>query len=90
MMKVQYESIIFFFENLRALRDHHHRAERQSNRIKCYKEKHLKPSTSLQQLVDEGSAMEDRIMVVAFEIQKLKEQLFVLKAEQMAFSSKLY
>ncbi|KAM2058490.1 hypothetical protein EV1_030548 [Malus domestica] len=34
--------------------------------------------------------MDDRIMVVAAEIQKLEEQLSALKAEQMTFSSKLY
>lgn len=49
--------------------------------MECYKEKHSKTSTSLQQLVEEGSAMEDRIMVVDAEIQKLEEQLSALKAE---------
>ena len=34
--------------------------------------------------------MDDQIMVVATEIQKLEEQLSALKAEQMTLSSKLY
>ncbi|KAM0963917.1 hypothetical protein ACFX2A_023345 [Malus domestica] len=34
--------------------------------------------------------MEDHIMVVVIEIQKLEEQLSALKAEQMILSSKLY
>lgn len=88
--KVHYESFLFFFENLKALNDQHQWAERQSNRIKCYKEKHARTSASLQQLVEEGSAMEDRNMVVVSETQKLEEQLSTLKAEQMTLSSKLY
>lgn len=55
-----------------------------------YKEKHTKTSTTLQQLVEEGLAMEDQIMVVVAKIQKLEEQLSTLKAEQITFSSKLY
>ncbi|KAM2053949.1 hypothetical protein FF1_003520 [Malus domestica] len=47
MSKVQYESFISFFENFKALRDHHLRAERQANRVKCYKEKHTRTYTSL-------------------------------------------
>ncbi|XP_009353190.2 uncharacterized protein LOC103944450 [Pyrus x bretschneideri] len=90
MTKVQYESFISFFENLRALRDQHLKAERQANRVRCYKEKHTRTSTTLQQLVEEGSSMEDRIIVVVAEIQKLEEQLSALKAEQMTLSSKLY
>lgn len=89
MSKVQYESFIFF-QNLRALRDQHFWAERQANRVKCYKEKHSRTSSSLQQLVENDSAMEDHIMTVATEIQKLKEQRSTLKVEQMTFSSKLY
>ncbi|KAB2626278.1 hypothetical protein D8674_017938 [Pyrus ussuriensis x Pyrus communis] len=54
---------------LRTLRDQYLKAKRQ----------HSKTSTSLQQLVEEGSAMEDRIMVVDAEIQKLEEQLSALK-----------
>ncbi|KAM1075013.1 hypothetical protein ACFX2B_019682 [Malus domestica] len=73
MIKVQYESFISFFENLRALRDQHLKVERQANRVRCYKKKHTRTSITLQQLVDEGSAMDDRIMVVAIEIQKLEE-----------------
>ncbi|CAN6587049.1 unnamed protein product [Malus baccata var. baccata] len=90
MTKVQYESFVSFFENLRALRDQHLKAERQANRVRCYKEKQTRTSTTLQQLVDEGSFMEDRIRVVAVEIQKLEEQHSTLKAEQMTLSSKLY
>ena len=81
MTKVQYESFISFFENLKALRDQHVKAERQASKVRCYKEKHTRTSTTLQQLVEEGSAMENRIMVVATEIQKLEEQLSPLKAE---------
>ncbi|KAM1207841.1 hypothetical protein ACFX2J_013571 [Malus domestica] len=90
MTKVQYESFVSFFENLRALRDQHVKAERQANMVRCYKEKHIRTSITLQQLVDEGSSMEDRIIVVVAEIQKLEEQLLALKAEQMTLSSKLY
>lgn len=68
MTKVQYESFIFFFENLRALRDQHLKAERQANKVRCYKEKHIRISTTLQQLAEEGSTMEDGIMVVVDEI----------------------
>ncbi|KAB2600392.1 hypothetical protein D8674_010663 [Pyrus ussuriensis x Pyrus communis] len=42
------------------------------------------------QLVEERSAREDRIMVIVAEIQKLEQQLFALKAEQITLSSKLY
>ncbi|CAN6587046.1 unnamed protein product [Malus baccata var. baccata] len=90
MTKVQYESFISFFKNLRALRDQHLKAERQANKVRCYKEKHTWTSTTLQQLVEEGSTMKDRIIVVAAEIQKLEEQLCDLKAEETTLSSKLY
>ncbi|KAM1094619.1 hypothetical protein FF1_009605 [Malus domestica] len=90
MSKVQYESFLSFFENIKALRDQHQRAERQSNRVECYKEKYIRTSTSLQKLVDEGLAIEDRIMVVLAEIEKLNEQLSALKAEQITLLSKLY
>ncbi|KAB2599987.1 S2-RNase [Pyrus ussuriensis x Pyrus communis] len=66
-----------------ALRDQHLRAERQVNRVKCYKEKHSRTSTSLQQLVENGLTMEDKIKVVAFEIQTLEEQLFPFKIEEV-------
>ncbi|XP_050122548.1 uncharacterized protein LOC126600070 isoform X3 [Malus sylvestris] len=65
MTKVQYESFVSFFENLRALRDQHVKAERQANMVRCYKEKHTRTSTTLQQLVEEDSSMEDRIIVIA-------------------------
>lgn len=90
MTKVQYESFLSFFKNLKALREQHIRAERQANKVRCYKEKHTRTSTTLQQLVEEGSAMEDWIMMVASEIQKLEEQMFALKAKQMTLSNKLY
>lgn len=64
-----------FFENLRALRDQYLKANKQANRVRCYKENHTRTSITLQQLVEEGSTMEDRIMVVATKIQKLEEQL---------------
>ncbi|KAM2774406.1 hypothetical protein COP1_019302 [Malus domestica] len=47
MSKVQYESFLSFFENLKALRDQHLLAERQANRVKFYKKKHSITSTSL-------------------------------------------
>ncbi|KAB2625706.1 hypothetical protein D8674_017366 [Pyrus ussuriensis x Pyrus communis] len=72
MTKVQYVSFISFFENLKTLRDQHLKVERQANRVGCYKKNHTRTSTTLHQLVEEGSAMEDRIMVVAAEIQKLE------------------
>lgn len=40
--------------------------------------------------MEEGSTVEDGIMVVVTEIQKLEEQLSTLKAEQMTFLRKLY
>lgn len=90
MTKVQYESFISFFGNLKALRDQHLKAERQANRVRCYKEKHSQTSTNLQQLVVKGSAIEDLIMVVVVEIQKLEKQLSALKAEHLTLSSKLH
>ncbi|KAM2994419.1 hypothetical protein FF2_046393 [Malus domestica] len=90
MSKVQYESFLSFLENLRALRNQHIQAKRQSNRIKFYKDKHFRTLSSLQKLVEEGSVIEDRIIVVASEIQKLEEELSALKAEQMTLLSKLY
>ncbi|KAM2863305.1 hypothetical protein FF1_022097 [Malus domestica] len=90
MTKVQYESFFSFFENLKALRDQHLRAKRQANWVRCYKDKHARTSTNLQQLVEERSGIEDMIVVVAREIQKLEEQFSALKAKQMTFSNKLY
>lgn len=69
--KAQFESFLNFFENLRALRDQHQKVESQSNIVKCYKEKHSRTSSSLQQLVEKGSTMEARIVEVTSEIQKL-------------------
>ncbi|KAB2625602.1 hypothetical protein D8674_017262 [Pyrus ussuriensis x Pyrus communis] len=60
MTKEQYVSFISFFENLKTLRDQH------------LKKNHSRTSTTLHQLVEEGSTMKDRIMVVAAEIQKLE------------------
>ncbi|KAB2625669.1 hypothetical protein D8674_017329 [Pyrus ussuriensis x Pyrus communis] len=87
MTKVHYESFISFYENRRDLRDRHLKVERQANKVRCYKGKHIRTSTTLQQLVEEGSTMDDRIMVVAAEIQKLEEQLYALKVEQMTLPS---
>ncbi|KAM1750646.1 hypothetical protein ACFX11_008861 [Malus domestica] len=38
LSKAQYESFLGFFENLRALRDQHEKAEWASNRVKCFQE----------------------------------------------------
>lgn len=73
MMKVQYESFQCTFENLKALKGWHLKVEKQANKVRCYKEKHAKTSTTLQQLVEKGSAMEDWIIVIAAEIQNLEE-----------------
>ena len=73
LSKAQYESFMCFFENLWALRDQHHKAERASNRVKCFQEKHVKNTATLRQLVEEGSVMEERIAVVDSEIQNLEE-----------------
>ncbi|KAB2617162.1 hypothetical protein D8674_013031 [Pyrus ussuriensis x Pyrus communis] len=54
-----YQSFISFFKNLKVLRDQHLKAKRQANRVKCYKEKHIKTSTTLQQQVEKGLAMKD-------------------------------
>lgn len=53
LSKAQYEFFLNFFENLRALRDQHQKAEWVSNRVKCYQEKRVKSSVTLQQLVEE-------------------------------------
>ncbi|KAB2631169.1 hypothetical protein D8674_008688 [Pyrus ussuriensis x Pyrus communis] len=87
--KAQYKSFLSFFENLRALRDQHQKAERVSNRVKCFQEKHVKSTAALQQLVEEGSVMEERIAVVDSEIQRLEEQLSSLKAEKVTFTNHL-
>ncbi|KAM1523463.1 hypothetical protein TB1_012840 [Malus domestica] len=90
LLKVQYESFLSYFENLRALRDQHQRAERQANRVKCFKEKQSKTSAHIQHLMDKGSATYDKIKVVSFEIQKLEEQLAALRAEQGVLLRKLH
>ncbi|KAM1525096.1 hypothetical protein ACFX10_009604 [Malus domestica] len=72
LSKAQYESFFSFFENLRALRDQHQREEWASNRIKCFHVKYIQTSATLQQLVNEGSTMEERIAVVNVEIQRLE------------------
>ncbi|KAB2608814.1 TMV resistance protein N-like [Pyrus ussuriensis x Pyrus communis] len=74
----------------KALRDQHQRAKRQANRVKCFKVKQSSTLANIQQLVDEGSATKEMIKVVTFEIQKLKEQLAALKAEQTTLLSKLH
>ncbi|KAM1179963.1 hypothetical protein ACFX2G_019474 [Malus domestica] len=53
LSKAQYESFLNFVENLQALKDQHQKAKRASNRVKCYQEKHMKSSATLQQLVEE-------------------------------------
>ncbi|KAM2843641.1 hypothetical protein COP1_026331 [Malus domestica] len=90
MSKAQFDSFLNFFENLWAMRDQHQRAERASNKVKCYKEKHTWTLATLQQLVEKGSAMEDRIVVIESKIQKLEEQLSALKVEKMTLASQLY
>lgn len=82
LSKAQRDSFLSYFENLRALRDQHERAERQANWVRCFQEKETSTSTQIQQLLDEGSKTEERIGVVTAEIQKLEGQLAVLKAEQ--------
>ncbi|KAM2616307.1 hypothetical protein TB2_030724 [Malus domestica] len=72
------------------LKDLHQLAEWASNKVKCYKEKHTRTSATLQQLEEEGSAMEDMIVVVESEIQKLEEQVSTLKAEKITLASQLY
>lgn len=53
LSKAQYESFMSFFKNLWALRDQHYKAERASNRVKCFQEKHVRNTTTLRQLVEE-------------------------------------
>ncbi|KAM1432595.1 hypothetical protein EV1_014570 [Malus domestica] len=79
LSNAQYESFMSFFENLRASRDQHHKAERASNRVKCFQEKHVKNIATLRQLVEEGSVIEEKIALVDSEIQLLEEQLSSLK-----------
>ncbi|KAM0975931.1 hypothetical protein EV1_018672 [Malus domestica] len=83
----QYESFLSFFKNLQALRDQHHKAEWVSNRVKCFQEKHVKNTATLRQLVEEGSMMDERIAVVDYEIQRLKEPLSLLKAERVTLTN---
>ena len=68
LSKAQYESFMSFFENFWALRDQHHKAERASNRVKCFHEKYVKNTATFRQLVEEGSMMEVRIAVGDSEI----------------------
>ncbi|KAM1285136.1 hypothetical protein ACFX2J_027738 [Malus domestica] len=82
LSKVQRDSFLSYFENLRALKDQHQRAERQANRVKCFKEKDTSTSAQTQLLMNEGSVTKERIGIVTSEIQKLEEQLAVLKVEQ--------
>ncbi|KAM1034467.1 hypothetical protein ACFX2A_038735 [Malus domestica] len=55
------------------LENQHSQAERQANRVRCFMEKQSSTSTQIHQLMDEGSAMEDRIKVVSSDIHKLEE-----------------
>lgn len=89
LTQIQHKSFLSFFENLRALREQHQEAERSTNRVKCYQEKHVKSTNVLQHLVEEGSGMEARIAVVDYEIQRLEEHLSSLKAEKVAFTNHL-
>ncbi|KAM1160148.1 hypothetical protein ACFX19_033798 [Malus domestica] len=82
LSKTQHDSFISFFENLRAIRDQHKRAERQANRVRCFQEKESSTSAQVERLMNDGSLTKERIGVVTSEIQKLEEQLVVLKAEQ--------
>ncbi|KAB2618375.1 TMV resistance protein N-like [Pyrus ussuriensis x Pyrus communis] len=50
LSKVQYESFLNFFDNLRALRDQHQQVERGSNRLKCYEEKHINKLTKISRM----------------------------------------
>ncbi|XP_050146329.1 uncharacterized protein LOC126621788 isoform X2 [Malus sylvestris] len=82
LSKTQHDSFFSFFENLRVLRDQYKRAERQANRVRCFQEKELSTSAQVDKLMNDGSLTKERIGVVTAEIQKLEEQLVVLKAEQ--------
>ncbi|KAM1378045.1 hypothetical protein ACFX2F_039559 [Malus domestica] len=82
LSKTQHDSFLSFFENLKAIRDQHQRAERQANRVRCFQEKESSTSAQVERLMDEGLLTKEKIGVVTSEIQKLEEQLVVLKAEQ--------
>ncbi|KAM1271982.1 hypothetical protein ACFX2J_032734 [Malus domestica] len=82
LSKTQHDSFLSFFENLRAFRDQHKRVKRQANRVRCFQEKESRTSAQVKRLINDGSLTKARIGVVTSEIQKLEEQLVVLKAEQ--------
>ncbi|KAB2602772.1 TMV resistance protein N-like [Pyrus ussuriensis x Pyrus communis] len=72
-----------------ALKDQYLRVKRQANQVRCFKEKQSTTSTHIQQLVDEGSTTEETIKVVSSEIQRLEEQITMLRAEQVTILGKL-
>ncbi|XP_050133239.1 uncharacterized protein LOC126609352 [Malus sylvestris] len=82
LSKPQYDSFLSFFENLRALREQHQRADRLANRAKCFIERESSSSTQVSRLMEESMQTKERIEVVSSEIQKLERQLMILKAEQ--------
>ncbi|KAM1086311.1 hypothetical protein ACFX1Q_012746 [Malus domestica] len=61
LSKTQHDSFLSFFENLRALRDQHQRAERQANRVRCFKKKESSTSAQVEQLMDEGLLTKKKI-----------------------------
>ncbi|KAM1421467.1 hypothetical protein ACFX2I_003724 [Malus domestica] len=73
LSKTQHDSFLSFFENLRALRDQHKRAERQANRVRCFQEKESSTSAQVERLMYDGSLTKERIGVVTSEIRKLEE-----------------
>ncbi|KAM2917187.1 hypothetical protein FF1_046022 [Malus domestica] len=82
LSKPQYDSFLSFFENLRALREQHQRADRLANRAKCFIERESSSSTRVSRLMEESMQTKERIEVVSSEIQKLERQLMILRAEQ--------
>ncbi|KAM1980108.1 hypothetical protein FF1_037425 [Malus domestica] len=82
LSKTQHDSFFSFFENLRALRDQYKRVERQANHVRCFQENESSTSAQVDKLMNDGSLTKERIVVVTAEIQKLEEQLVVLKVEQ--------
>ncbi|XP_050141119.1 uncharacterized protein LOC126617104 [Malus sylvestris] len=82
LSKPQYDSFLSFFENLRAFREQHQRADRLANRAKCFIERESSSSTQVSRLMEESMQTKERIEVVSSEIQKLERQLMILKAEQ--------
>ncbi|KAM2538518.1 hypothetical protein TB2_023955 [Malus domestica] len=81
LSRLQHDSFLSFFENLRALREQYQRADRQANRAKCFMEKESNSSTQVNRLMEESMQTKERVKVVSSEIQKLEEQLIVLKAD---------